>query len=193
MGYKSKKYEVGARAFIEQNKGPEDIFEGKWNSSRGGQSGETQIIIRANGQQVIINKAGTVMKIVDSPILPGIGIGAIKLNMTKKELLDLIGTNFKERMRDDSSIIEVENAKFWIAKDHRLDQIGVYGDFSGKYKNCIGIGSTLQDVTTHIGEYIQVYDTFELKNDKGICFELEDIEDWDERTAPIEAIYVFRF
>ena len=45
MGYKSKKYEVGARAFIEQNKGPADIFEGKWNSSRGGQSGETQITI----------------------------------------------------------------------------------------------------------------------------------------------------
>ena len=45
MGYGSKKdYEAGARDFIENNKSTADIFEGKWNSSRGGQSGETQII-----------------------------------------------------------------------------------------------------------------------------------------------------
>ena len=58
MGYGSKKdYEAGARDFIENNKSAADIFEGKWNSSRGGQSGETQIIIRADGKQAIINKA----------------------------------------------------------------------------------------------------------------------------------------
>ena len=57
MGYGSKKdYEAGARNFIENNKSTADIFEGKWNSSRGGQSGETRIIIRADGKQAIINK-----------------------------------------------------------------------------------------------------------------------------------------
>ena len=29
-------------------------------------------------------------------------------------------------------------------------------------------------------------------NIKGICFELEDIEDWDQLKAPIDHIYVFR-
>jgi hypothetical protein len=31
-----------------------------------------------------------------------------------------------------------------------------------------------------------------MEQDKGICFELEDVDDWDELTAPIENIYVFR-
>ena len=43
-----------------------------------------------------------------------------------------------------------------------------------------------------IGNYIQIYDTYELENIKGICFELEDIEDWDQLKAPIDHIYVFR-
>ena len=37
-----------------------------------------------------------------------------------------------------------------------------------------------------------MYDTYELKDIKGICFELEDIDDWDELKAPIDHIYVFR-
>ena len=89
-------------------------------------------------------------------------------------------------------MIEVENARFWIAEDNCLDQIGVQKDFTGKFKKYIGIGSTLQDIKNYIGEYIQVYDTYELEHEKGICFELEDVDDWNELTAPIEFIYVFR-
>ena len=64
MGYASKKeYEEGARAFIEENKNTAEIYEGKWNSSRGVQGGETQIIIRADGKQAIINK--TTGQIID--------------------------------------------------------------------------------------------------------------------------------
>lgn len=73
-----------------------------------------------------------------------------------------------------------------------MDQIGVGGDFKGKYKNIIGIGSTLSDVKKFIGDYINEYDTYELEVEKGICFELEDIDDWNELTAPINYIYVFR-
>ena len=58
MGYGSKKdYEAGARNFIENNKSTAEIFEGTWSSSRVGQAGETQIILRADGKQAIINKA----------------------------------------------------------------------------------------------------------------------------------------
>lgn len=52
-----QKYEASARSFIGGNKNTDEIFEGKWNSSRGGQSGETQTIIRADGKQAIINKS----------------------------------------------------------------------------------------------------------------------------------------
>ena len=132
------------------------------------------------------------MKIADGSIVPGVGIGNIKLDITREQLLNIIGSDFKERFRENDSVIEVENARFWITEDNCLDQIGVQKDFTGKYKKYIGIGSTLQDIKNYIGEYIQVYDTYELEQEKGICFELEDIDDWNELTAPIEFIYVFR-
>ncbi len=57
MGYSGKKeYEQAARDFFEQNKDIAEIYEGIWNSSRGGQSGQTQIIVRQDGKQLIINK-----------------------------------------------------------------------------------------------------------------------------------------
>lgn len=73
-----------------------------------------------------------------------------------------------------------------------MDQIGVGDDFQEKYKNIIGIGSTLSDIKKFVGNYVNVYDTYEMEVEKGICFELEDIDDWDELTAPIEYVYVFR-
>lgn len=55
--YESKKaYESGARAFIETNKNTAEIYVGEWNSSRGIQTGQEQIIVRAGGKQAIINK-----------------------------------------------------------------------------------------------------------------------------------------
>lgn len=61
----------------------------------------------------------------------------------------------------------------------------------------IGIGSTLTDVLKYIGNYKEVYDTYELENILGICFELEDVDEWDwdgdweELAAPIEWIFVY--
>ncbi len=132
------------------------------------------------------------MKIQDGDIIPAVGISNIKLNSTKEELLKVLKRDFKERFREEDSIIEIENAKFWIASDGKVDQIGVGGDFKGKYRDVIGLGSTLTDVKALVGNYVNVYDTYEMEMDKGICFELEDIDDWDELTAPIEFIYVFR-
>lgn len=132
------------------------------------------------------------MKLKDGVIIPGIGIGNIMLDLTKQELIDIIGEDYGERVRENDSIIEIQNAKFWIDNDGKIDQIGVGKDFKGKYNDVIGIGSTLKDVKKYIGNYISVYDTYELESIKGICFELEDIDEWDELTAPIEYIYVFR-
>ena len=46
-------YEQAARDFFEQNRNTAEIYEGIWNSSRGGQ---TQIIVRQDGIQLIVNK-----------------------------------------------------------------------------------------------------------------------------------------
>lgn len=73
MGYTGKKdYEAGARKFIEENKNTADIFEGVWNSSRGSQSGQTQIIIRSGGKQAIINKStGQIIDFYEGTSLDG--------------------------------------------------------------------------------------------------------------------------
>lgn len=132
------------------------------------------------------------MKIQDGPIIPDIGICNIRLGITKQELLWTVGYSYQDQSLEIGSIIEIENAKFWIASDGKVDQIGVEKDFRGKYKKLLGLGSTLNDLKQYIGDYVQVYDTYELKDIKGICFELEDIDDWDELKAPINHIYVFR-
>ena len=73
MGYSSKKeYETAAREFFVQNKETSDIYEGIWNSSRGGQSGQRQIIIRKNGKQLIINKeSGQIIDFYNGTSLDG--------------------------------------------------------------------------------------------------------------------------
>ena len=72
------------------------------------------------------------MKIDDGSIVPGVGIGNIKLDITREQLLNIIGSDFKERFRENDSVIEVENVRFWIAEDNCLDQIGVQKGFTGK-------------------------------------------------------------
>ncbi|MBQ3546350.1 MAG: hypothetical protein IJA34_15405 [Lachnospiraceae bacterium] len=73
MGYSGKKeYEKAAREFFEQNKDVANIYEGVWNSSRGGQSGQNQIIIRKDGKQLIINKAsGQIIDFYEGTSLDG--------------------------------------------------------------------------------------------------------------------------
>ena len=132
------------------------------------------------------------MKIRNGPIIPGVCMGNIKLGITKEELLKIIGKDYQIRHLEIGEILEIENARFWISNDEKVDQIGIGGNFKGKYRGIIGIGSTLRDVKKFVGDYVEVYDTYELEEEKGICFELEDIEDWDELKAPIEYIYVFR-
>ena len=73
MGYSGKKeYEQAARDFFEQNKDTAEIYEGVWNSSRGGQSGQTQIIMRQGRKQLIINKeTGQIIDFYEGTSLDG--------------------------------------------------------------------------------------------------------------------------
>lgn len=78
--------------------------------------------------------------------------------------------------------------------------------FEGKFKNTIGIGSTLTDIKKYIGEYYDPYEiipTYDIKDCDGICFQLLDIDaltddyieyDYDaiEKLLPIEYISIFK-
>ena len=135
------------------------------------------------------------MKLIEGEVIAGQRIGSIGLNITKDELINIIGNDYKILVQETCIIIEIENARFWISSDGKVDQIGVGKGFEGKYKNVIGLGSTLNEVKKYVGNYINVYDTFEIENESGICFELGDVEEWEEWNelkAPIEFIYVFR-
>ena len=145
------------------------------------------------------------MKIKDGEIIPGVSIGEIRLDMTREELLSVIGSDYKERILSIGyTLIEVENAKFWVSKKYnRLNQIGVRNNFKGRYKNLtIEIGSTLKKLTEHLGNYVdyEYEDVYEIENIPGLCFELRDdeeddeSEDWGEAeilSTPIERIFVY--
>ena len=129
------------------------------------------------------------MKITNGEIIPGIGIGKFKLGMSRSEITSMFGSDYKERELGIGSQIITENALFWFC-ENSLTQIGVTKGFEGKYNN-IGIGSTLTDVKKYFGDYEYNCYTYNPICKKGICFELKDVDDWEELTAPIEWIFVF--
>lgn len=91
------------------------------------------------------------MKVENGPIIPGVCIGNIKLGITQEELLKIIDRDYKEQSLEIGAILAIENAKFWIASDGKVDQIGVENNFKGRYKGVIGLGSTLSDLKNYIG------------------------------------------
>jgi len=50
----------------------------------------------------------------------------------------------------------------------------------------------MSEIKNQFGGYNNDGDVYEIPNVKGICFELEDVDDWEELTAPIEWIFVYK-
>ena len=150
------------------------------------------------------------MKLEDSEIIAGDRIGNVYLGMTYEEFCKLYGYNDKSYESSDRFKITLENFSVWVTNDTKiLDEIIVFGDFKGKFKNTIGIGSTLTDIEKYkkyIGDYYETYDysdIYAFKDCDGICFELLDIDaltddyieyDYDaiEKLLPIEYITIFK-
>lgn len=132
------------------------------------------------------------MVITEGDIVPGVRIGDFLLGVLKEDIIKVIGKNNRTwEIGNGFSIILLENAKMWFDKTQKLYQIGVTKGFKGKY-NSIGIGSTMKDICNKFGEYYDEGDEFLIKGIEGICFELEDIENWEEISAPIEWIFVYK-
>ena len=147
------------------------------------------------------------MKLEDSKIIAGDRIGNVYLGMTYEKFCNLYGYNDKSEENSIRFKITLENFSVWFTSDKKIiNEIIVFGDFKGKFKNTIGIGSTLTDVEKYIGDYYEPYEivpTYALKDCDGICFELLDIDaltddyieyDYDaiEKLLPIEYITIFK-
>ena len=132
------------------------------------------------------------MTIIKGDIVPGIRIGEFVIGTLKEEIMIKIKGDYKQWERGDGfCTITLENAEMWFDTTQRLQQIAVTKGFQDQY-NTIGIGSTMKDVVEKFGAYENDGVEYLIKGIEGICFELEDIDDWDELYAPIEWIFVYK-
>lgn len=132
------------------------------------------------------------MKISCGVIEPGRRIGDYLLGSKKEEVLaNLIGDYKVWERGDGFCIYTFDNFKLWFGVNNELEQIGVTKGFYGDY-NSIHIGMTMQDMKNKFGRYENDGDVYVIPGIDGICFELEDVEEWNELTAPIEWIFVYK-
>ena len=142
----------------------------------------------------------TVGRFLKADIIPGKGIGEIHLGWNVDELLaylKLLNLEYEIEDRANCYVLITAFAKFWVSKEAEVvTQILVFGEFKGKFGECIGIGSTLNDVKMHVGIWKEELNVYIVPQFPGICFELKDIDDveeeWDVEKTPIEFISVFQ-
>ncbi len=126
-------------------------------------------------------------------IEPGKRIGNLFIGSRRDEVLDrLCAPDGVEEISKGILLYTWKNFKLWFSEDEKLYQIGVTKGFLGQYKG-IGIGSNLKNVEDTFGSFLERYDEYEIPGVSGICFELEDVDDWNEMTAPIEWIFVYKY
>lgn len=131
-------------------------------------------------------------------IIPGKRIGLIEIDKDVSDLLEL-SDDFVVQDLADNQLYIGGDVQVWVDKTKKIiTQIMVYGSFKGTFMGEFGIGSFLGEIEESAGELShEESDVYMFKSQRGICFELEDIEeDWDSVTwfkqnAPIEYISVF--
>lgn len=132
------------------------------------------------------------MKLIYGEIEPGLRIGNFIIGSNKEDVVSRISGKYKVWERGDGfCAFTMDNFKLWFGVNGELEQIGVTKGFLGSYKS-IGIGQTMKEVTMQLGKYENDGDVYSIAGINGICFELEDVDDWDELTAPIEWIFVYK-
>ena len=131
-------------------------------------------------------------------IIPGKRIGSIEIGKDVSALLEF-SHDFIVQDLSQNQLYIGGDVQVWVDKSKKIiTQIMVYGSFKGTFMGRFGIGSFLGKIEECAGElsYEEDY-VYLFESQKGICFELEDIEDdWDSITwfkynAPIEYISVF--
>lgn len=123
----------------------------------------------------------------------GVGVDSYQLGCgleeIKEEIKDL---DFTEEELDNHFTLSTDSIKFWIDKDQsNVTQISVFGEYTGKFLKKIGIGSTLSDLNDLGIKWVKEDYVYKLPEYPGVCFELEDIDDWNEIEAPIQFISIY--
>lgn len=132
-------------------------------------------------------------------IIPGKCIGRIELGKNVSVLLEQ-SDDFTIRDLSECQLYIGADVQVWVDKTRKMiTQIMVYGDFGGTFMGKFKIGSFLGQIEEWLGEsaYEDDDDVYVFESQKGICFELEDVEGdwgcmtWVKYNAPIEYISVF--
>ncbi|TCS94971.1 hypothetical protein [Hazenella coriacea] len=132
-------------------------------------------------------------KTLNGEIIPGERIGDYYLGWSFNTLKEHLTKDFQIEDRGQKLVITDQNMKFWLDKENNsITQISVFGEFKGRFKGVIGIGSNLTDVQRRVGKWEEELDVYIMPDFPGICFELLDEEDWDEWKSPIEFISIYK-
>lgn len=132
-------------------------------------------------------------------ILPGIGVGNIKIGTRLGSLKKILNNYSVAERNPNVDVYETENIKVWVDKSkEEVTQVLVQNEFKGKFLNRFGIGSYLSEIEDFLEEKAKYeYYVYVFESIKGICFELTDIDDdwdnfeWFKKHAPIEYISVY--
>ncbi|MBV6714145.1 hypothetical protein [Paenibacillus chitinolyticus] len=126
-------------------------------------------------------------------IINGVSVGPYQLGWGLQELKEKISiSGFVEEELDNHYTITTNTLKFWVEKEQgEITQITVFGEYEGKFLGKIGVGNRLSDLNDLDIKWIKEDYVYKLPDYPGICFELEDIDDWDELLAPIEFISIY--
>lgn len=132
------------------------------------------------------------------PIIPGEGIGWIRLGMGFQEVTDRIDQYSRRELANATQII-CENVKIWFDRETDcISQILVSGSFEGLFDGWLGLGMTLADIAAKGYSCYEKLGVYKLGELDGICLELDgegcDLDDdapWDEQTVPIARISVY--
>ncbi|MGG1517984.1 hypothetical protein ABE504_21385 [Paenibacillus oryzisoli] len=125
-------------------------------------------------------------------ILNGKSVGKYHLGWSLEKLKSELDESCNLESLDNHFTLTSKNMKFWVLRDEDMvSQIMVFGEYDGKFLNEIGIGSTIFDLNKYSIQWAKEDYVYILPDYPGICFELEDIDEWDENVAPIEFISIY--
>ena len=129
-------------------------------------------------------------------IIPGKRIGKFQLGWRLDELVKYLDFEYTiEQCPNETTLVTSKD--FWFTLNETLGLHNIYsmGNYRGKYKNLIGLGSILSDNKGTLDyeldeEFLEdtMWWRFKPRDVQGIHFVPEN--EWDDKT-PIESIHVF--
>lgn len=129
---------------------------------------------------------------MDYSIVNGERIGSFHLGWSIEKLKEELKEKYIQEELENHYTIKTSTMKFWVLKENKtVSQIMTFGQYKGQFINGIGIGTNLSQINDKGIKWCKEDYVYTFPDYPGICFELEDIDEWDESLAPIEFISIF--